>query len=86
MEVPNNNERDQAEDTQRGDSDFPLGTRGGEMAQGRRVADLSGLLDMLFNLSLTLAGDSFDIEAIRGIHNILSCLKFDGTGGVLVTI
>jgi len=86
MEVPNNNERDQAKDTERGNAEFPLGTQGGELAQRRRVADLSGLPEILFHLGLTLASQRFHVEAIRGIHNILSFLKFDSTGGVLVTI
>ena len=86
MEVPKNNERDQAKDTERGNAEFPLGTQGCELAQRRRVVDLGGLPDILFNLSLTLASQRFHVEAIRGIHNILSFLKFDGTGGVLVTI
>jgi hypothetical protein len=39
---------------------------------GRGIADLSSLLNILFDLRLPLAGNCFHVEAIRGIHDVLS--------------
>ena len=44
------------------------------MAQGGRVAEPGNILDMLFPLGLTLSGEGFHIEPIRGIHDILLSL------------